>query len=88
MNKFELGSVCKLVIVYFNFSGVLDIDAEDAENPQLCTEYAPLMYAYLRQLELEQPIRKDFLKVKIVQLKLLLFLYIILSELPQRLRSQ
>ncbi|XP_023320467.1 G2/mitotic-specific cyclin-B1 isoform X1 [Eurytemora carolleeae] len=43
-------------------SGVHDIDAEDEENPQLCTEYAPLMYAYLRQLEQDQPIRKDFLK--------------------------
>ena len=45
------------------YLGVHDIDAEDEENPQLCTEYAPLMYAYLRQLEKDQPIRKDFLKV-------------------------
>jgi hypothetical protein len=42
--------------------GVHDIDSEDVENPQLCAEYAPLMYAYLRTLEREQPVRKDFLK--------------------------
>jgi len=41
--------------------GVPDIDAED-NNPQLCTEYAPFMYSYLRQLEQQQPIRKEFLK--------------------------
>jgi len=41
--------------------GVLNIDTDD-ENPQLCTEYAPFMYTYLRQLEQKQPIRKDFLR--------------------------
>ena len=50
-------------ILSCSYLGVHDIDAEDEENPQLCTEYAPLMYAYLRQLEKDQPIRKDFLKV-------------------------
>jgi len=31
--------------------GVKDIDKEDADNPQLCSEYALEMFAYLRQLE-------------------------------------
>jgi len=42
--------------------GVPNIDDENEENPQLCVEYAPFMYSYLRQLETEQSIRKDFLK--------------------------
>jgi len=42
--------------------GVKDIDAEEEGNPALCTEYAPLMYKYLLQLEKTQFIRKDFLK--------------------------
>merc|ERR1719435_198608 len=32
-------------------AGCVDIDAEDRENPQLCAEYAPEIYAYLRSLE-------------------------------------
>merc|ERR1711962_1774439 len=41
--------------------GVTNIDEEE-ENPQLCHEYAPLLYHYLRQIEDSQPIRKNFLK--------------------------
>jgi len=40
---------------------VADIDAEDASNPQLCTEYAQEIYAYLRQLEKRGVVRSDFL---------------------------
>ena len=32
-------------------AGVKDIDADDHENPQLCSEYALQTYAYLKQLE-------------------------------------
>jgi len=41
---------------------VLDIDAQDGGNPQLCAEYAPIMYAYLRTIEEGLVIKKDFLK--------------------------
>merc|ERR1712055_502828 len=41
--------------------GVTDIDAEDSSNPQLCTEYAQDIYAYLRQLEMRGAVRRDFL---------------------------
>ena len=42
--------------------GVLDIDAlEDQNNPQLCVEYAPAIYAYLREVEDGLSIRKEFL---------------------------
>jgi len=41
--------------------GVTEIDAEDSSNPQLCTEYAQEIYAYLRQLEMRGAVRSDFL---------------------------
>jgi len=42
--------------------GVVDIDAiEDQFNPQLLAEYAPAIYAYLREVEEGLSIRKDFL---------------------------
>jgi len=41
--------------------GVKDIDAEDASNPQLCTEYALEIYAYLKQLEMRGSVRPDYL---------------------------
>ena len=42
--------------------GVVDIDAmEDQNNPQLCVEYAPAIYSYLRGVEEGLSIRKDFL---------------------------
>jgi len=43
-------------------AGLRDIDVEEEDNPALCYEYAPLIYKYLRQVEREQVIRKDFLK--------------------------
>jgi len=44
--------------------GVLDIDSveEDKMNPQLCVEYAPAIYSYLRGVEEGLSIRKDFLQ--------------------------
>jgi len=42
--------------------GVADIDLLDADNPQLCAEYVPIMYNYLRHLEKETAVKQDFLK--------------------------
>eukprot|EP00088_Acartia_fossae_P021780 TRINITY_DN2311_c0_g1_i1.p1 TRINITY_DN2311_c0_g1~~TRINITY_DN2311_c0_g1_i1.p1 ORF type:complete len:364 (-),score=66.05 TRINITY_DN2311_c0_g1_i1:175-1266(-) len=44
--------------------GVRNIDdtEEGRHNPQLCAEYVPFLYSYLRQLEDKQCIKKDFLK--------------------------
>merc|ERR1712025_806159 len=41
--------------------GVSNIDEQDSENPQLCAEYAPAIYAYLREVEEGLSIRKEFL---------------------------
>ena len=51
----------------FPFLGLRDIDVEEEDNPALCYEYAPLIYKYLRQVEREQVIRKDFLKVRFLK---------------------
>lgn len=42
--------------------GVADIDLLDADNPQLCAEYVPTMYNYLRVLEEQTKVKPDFLK--------------------------
>ena len=48
--------------------GVPDIDRQDEENPQLCAEYVPHMYAYLRELEGNTAIKQDFLKVSLFKI--------------------
>ena len=40
---------------------VEDIDKDDHSDPQLCTEYVNQIYLYLRQLENEQFVEKDYL---------------------------
>jgi len=50
-------------------SGIADIDLQDSDNPQLCAEYAPFMYGYLRQLERQLAIKQDFLKVGFIYQK-------------------
>jgi len=42
-------------------AGVKDIDAEDHENPQLCSEYALETYAYLKQLEKRGAVATNYL---------------------------
>jgi len=41
---------------------VVDIDKEDDTNPQLCSEYAPEMYAYLKSREVKFAVKQDHLK--------------------------
>merc|ERR1712096_188280 len=41
--------------------GVKDIDAEDAFNPQLCSEYALETFAYLKQMEKRGEVKADYL---------------------------
>ncbi|NWU09634.1 CCNB2 protein, partial [Cephalopterus ornatus] len=42
-------------------NNVEDIDAEDSENPQLCSDYVKDIYLYLRELELQQSVRPHYL---------------------------
>ncbi|CAN0540378.1 unnamed protein product, partial [Ectocarpus sp. 8 AP-2014] len=41
--------------------GVKDIDADDAANPQLCSEYAHETFAYLKQLEKRGSVKPEYL---------------------------
>merc|ERR1711874_192469 len=41
--------------------GVKDIDVDDHENPQLCSEYALETYVYLKQLEKRAAVRSNYL---------------------------
>ncbi|KAI1905301.1 hypothetical protein AGOR_G00014690 [Albula goreensis] len=47
------------------FSDVLlnikDVDADDYDNPMLCSEYVKDIYKYLRQLEVDQAVRPKYL---------------------------
>ncbi|NXQ55305.1 CCNB2 protein, partial [Anthoscopus minutus] len=42
-------------------NNVEDIDADDWENPQLCSDYVKDIYLYLRELELQQSVRPRYL---------------------------
>lgn len=43
-----------------------DIDTDDRENPQLAADYVNEIYAYMRQLEAEQAVNKDYLEKNFV----------------------
>ncbi|XP_072004203.1 G2/mitotic-specific cyclin-B2-like isoform X2 [Engystomops pustulosus] len=43
-------------------NNVEDIDAEDADNPQMCSEYVKDIYAYMKELELKQSVRSNYLE--------------------------
>lgn len=43
-------------------TAVRDVDADDYNNPMLCSEYVKDIYKYLRQLEAEQSIRATYLQ--------------------------
>ncbi|XP_075432244.1 G2/mitotic-specific cyclin-B1-like [Ascaphus truei] len=48
------------------FSNILiqvkDVDADDADNPMLCSDYVKDIYSYLRRLEMEQGVRPNYLE--------------------------
>lgn len=43
-------------------NNVEDIDAEDSDKPQMCSDYAKDIYAYLRELEIKQSVRPNYLQ--------------------------
>ena len=38
-----------------------DIDAQDSDNPQLVSVYVKDVYAYLRHLEVQHPVRANYM---------------------------
>ncbi|KFU87229.1 G2/mitotic-specific cyclin-B2, partial [Chaetura pelagica] len=47
-------------------NNVEDIDVEDWENPQMCSDYVKDIYGYLRELELQQAVRLHHLDGKAI----------------------
>nr|XP_057918542.1 G2/mitotic-specific cyclin-B1 [Doryrhamphus excisus] len=43
-------------------SAIRDVDADDYDNPMLCSEYVKEIYKYMRQLEAEQNVRATYLQ--------------------------
>ncbi|XP_017294052.1 G2/mitotic-specific cyclin-B1 [Kryptolebias marmoratus] len=43
-------------------TAIRDVDADDYDNPMLCSEYVKDIYKYLRQLEVEQNVRPNYLQ--------------------------
>ncbi|XP_071774861.2 G2/mitotic-specific cyclin-B1 [Centroberyx gerrardi] len=43
-------------------SAIKDVDADDYDNPMLCSEYVKDIYKYLRQLEVDQGVRSQYLQ--------------------------
>ncbi|XP_047426711.1 G2/mitotic-specific cyclin-B1 [Mugil cephalus] len=43
-------------------NAIRDVDADDYDNPMLCSEYVKDIYKYLRQLEVEQSVRPTYLQ--------------------------
>ncbi|TDH01825.1 hypothetical protein EPR50_G00166710 [Perca flavescens] len=43
-------------------TAVRDVDADDYDNPMLCSDYVKDIYKYLRQLEVEQNVRPTYLQ--------------------------
>ncbi|XP_078128120.1 G2/mitotic-specific cyclin-B1 [Sander vitreus] len=43
-------------------TAVRDVDADDFDNPMLCSDYVKDIYKYLRQLEVEQNVRPTYLQ--------------------------
>uniref|UniRef100_A0A3B5QFC9 Cyclin B1 n=1 Tax=Xiphophorus maculatus TaxID=8083 RepID=A0A3B5QFC9_XIPMA len=43
-------------------TAIRDVDADDYDNPMLCSEYVKDIYKYLRQLEVEQNVKPNYLQ--------------------------
>ncbi|CAG5867173.1 G2/mitotic-specific cyclin-B1 [Menidia menidia] len=43
-------------------TAIRDVDADDYDNPMLCSEYVKDIYKYLRHLELEQDVKPNYLQ--------------------------
>lgn len=58
----EPADLCQAFSDVLLHATVRDVDADDYNNPMLCSEYVKDIYKYLRTLEVEQDVRPDFLR--------------------------
>lgn len=57
----EPADLCQAFSDVMLHTAVRDVDADDHDNPMLCSEYVKDIYKYLRQLEVEQNVRPSYL---------------------------
>ncbi|KAM6975230.1 G2/mitotic-specific cyclin-B1 [Tautogolabrus adspersus] len=60
----EPADLCQAFSDVILHNAIRDVDADDYENPMLCSEYVKDIYKYLRQLEVEQNVRPTYLQGK------------------------
>ncbi|XP_041826948.1 G2/mitotic-specific cyclin-B1 [Melanotaenia boesemani] len=58
----EPADLCQAFSDVILTTAIRDVDADDYENPMLCSEYVKDIYKYLRQLEVEQNVRPNYLQ--------------------------
>uniref|UniRef100_A0A3B5B8J8 Cyclin B1 n=1 Tax=Stegastes partitus TaxID=144197 RepID=A0A3B5B8J8_9TELE len=58
----EPAELCQAFSDVMLHTAVRDVDADDYENPMLCSDYVKDIYKYLRQLEIDQNVRPSYLK--------------------------
>uniref|UniRef100_A0A8D3AT94 Cyclin B1 n=1 Tax=Scophthalmus maximus TaxID=52904 RepID=A0A8D3AT94_SCOMX len=58
----EPGDLCQAFSDVMLHTAVRDVDADDYDNPMLCSDYVKDIYKYLRQLETEQNVRPTYLQ--------------------------
>ncbi|XP_040915685.1 G2/mitotic-specific cyclin-B1 [Toxotes jaculatrix] len=58
----EPADLCQAFSDVMLHTAVRDVDADDYDNPMLCSEYVKDIYKYLRQLEVEQNVRPSYLQ--------------------------
>ncbi|XP_019744363.1 G2/mitotic-specific cyclin-B1 isoform X2 [Hippocampus comes] len=58
----EPADLCQAFSDVILHSTIKDVDADDYDNPMLCSEYVKDIYKYMRQLEAEQNVRANYLK--------------------------
>ncbi|XP_061603629.1 G2/mitotic-specific cyclin-B1 [Phyllopteryx taeniolatus] len=58
----EPADLCQAFSDVILHTAVRDVDADDYDNPMLCSEYVKNIYKYMRQLEAEQNVRANYLQ--------------------------
>ncbi|KAM9323390.1 G2/mitotic-specific cyclin-B1 [Pholidichthys leucotaenia] len=58
----EPADLCQAFSDVIIHTAIRDVDADDYDNPMLCSEYVKEIYKYLRQLEAEQNVRPTYLQ--------------------------
>ncbi|KAM9794029.1 G2/mitotic-specific cyclin-B1 isoform 2-T2 [Syngnathus typhle] len=58
----EPADLCQAFSDVILLNTIRDVDADDCENPMLCSEYVKDIYKYMRQLEAEQNVRANYLQ--------------------------